>query len=153
MENVISRRLLLKHSWKASEWLVFIINSLCIFLFIYTAYAKITDYTTFKHGLSRLAFLGSYSGYIAWLIPVSEIIIATLLLIPRTVKYGLIAFTSLMTLFTSYLIAVMLSNQELPCSCGGVIQSMSWPQHIWFNLAFIVLGTTAIFIIQSKKIF
>jgi hypothetical protein len=54
-----------------------------------------------------------------------------------------------MIAFIIYIIAIILTNDQLPCSCGGVLEELSWSQHIVFNSIFILLGITAI-IIESK---
>ena len=33
---------------------------------------------------------------------------------------------------------------DIPCSCGGVLEKMSWNEHLIFNIAFVVLGLVAI---------
>jgi hypothetical protein len=40
---------------------------------------------------------------------------------------------------------MVLTSANLPCSCGGVIQQLSWKQHIVFNISFIVLGIAGIY--------
>jgi hypothetical protein len=44
---------------------------------------------------------------------------------------------------------MLLSEKDLPCSCGGIISSLSWRQHIIFNGVFILLAITGI--IFSKQ--
>lgn len=138
-------------SRKTKERIVFVISLIGIFLFLYTAYSKLSSMETFEKGLSRLPIFGSYASIISWLIPISEIIIAVLLITPKTTKVGLYAFTALMVFFTAYILSLMIFGLKLPCHCGGVIDSLSWTQHIWFNLVFIVLGITAIFFNHNYK--
>jgi hypothetical protein len=33
---------------------------------------------------------------------------------------------------------------KLPCTCGGVISKMSWPQHVLFNSGFMILAIVGI---------
>ncbi|MBS1567215.1 MAG: hypothetical protein JST39_22720 [Bacteroidetes bacterium] len=45
-----------------------------------------------------------------------------------------------MSLFTGY-VAVMLSlSYYLPCSCGGILQALSWQGHLVFNVFFTLLA-------------
>jgi hypothetical protein len=44
---------------------------------------------------------------------------------------------------------MLIVKNDLPCSCGGVIQQMTWQQHILFNVVFIILSRIGI--IASKK--
>ncbi|MGY0036285.1 MauE/DoxX family redox-associated membrane protein [Pedobacter sp. NJ-S-72] len=54
---------------------------------------------------------------------------------------GLILSALLMVLFTGY-IALVLSGyyDHIPCSCGGVLNSLEWRTHLWFNVFFLVLA-------------
>jgi hypothetical protein len=35
---------------------------------------------------------------------------------------------------------------KIPCSCGGAIAHLSWTQHFFFNLFFIILSAIALYI-------
>ena len=43
-----------------------------------------------------------------------------------------------------YLLWMLRTEQHLPCSCGGVIQHLTWGQHIVFNGFFIAVAATGI---------
>lgn len=118
-------------------------------LLIYTGISKLTNYNTFREQIAMSPLLKSVSGLIAGLLPLTEFLIAILVFIPRFRIKGLYAFTTLMIAFIIYIIAIILTNDQLPCSCGGVLEELSWNQHIGFNSIFILLGITAI-IIESK---
>ncbi|MBB3058280.1 hypothetical protein FHS11_004729 [Mucilaginibacter gotjawali] len=121
-----------------------------MFLFLYTAHSKWTDHARFLKGLSRVSFIAGFALYISWLVPAAEVLISILLIIPQTYKWGLYGFTGLMTLFTGYIISMVLWAKKLPCHCGGAIEKLSWPQHIWFNLAFIAIAVFALWLSKSK---
>jgi hypothetical protein len=38
----------------------------------------------------------------------------------------------------------------VPCSCGGILEEMSWNQHMAFNITFIAIAVIAIFISQIR---
>lgn len=122
-----------------------IICGLLILLFAYTAFSKLLAFEKFRSVLKEAPFIANYATVIAVLIPAVELTIVLLLLLPRTRKTGLVAATSLLMLFTVYLAFMILTDPNLPCSCGGVIQQLSWKQHIAFNIFFIALGILAIY--------
>lgn len=115
-------------------------------LFVYASVSKLIDYNTFKLQLNKSPFLTSFSNSIAYTLPIVEIIIALLLAIPVMRLIGLYASLFLLTLFTAYLIAMLNFSYYIPCSCGGVLSSLSWQQHIIFNIVFIILSLMGIFI-------
>jgi hypothetical protein len=53
---------------------------------------------------------------------------------------GLYASFFLMSLFTAYLMIMLNVSYYVPCSCGGVLEKLSWNQHIVFNVFFIVIS-------------
>lgn len=120
-----------------------IICSLLTVLFAYTAFSKLLAFGKFRSVLKEAPFIGNYATVIAVLIPAVELTIVLLLLLPQARKTGLVAATSLLVIFTAYLAFMILTDTNLPCSCGGVVQQLSWKQHVAFNIFFIALSITA----------
>lgn len=144
METTLKNRSRFQLSDKTKAIIVDVITYLFVLLFVYTAYHKFTGMRTFIQILSYSPLTGNYSAIIGWTVPLVESLISLLLIIPFTKRIGLIASLLLMITFTSFLIYGLLSGSNLPCHCGGVISTMSWQQHIWFNLAFIILALIGI---------
>lgn|SRR5690606_39737865 len=135
---------------KTKDIIVFIICLACIFLFLSSAYSKLADHQRFEHGLQNVDFISSFAPLLSWLVPALEIVIAILLIIPSTFRYGLYSFTALMLLFTFYIGGMMLWADKLPCHCNLFIEKLSWGQHLLFNMAFIVAALLALRL--SKKL-
>jgi hypothetical protein len=150
MDSIISKKQRFQLTNKGKDRLILAICSLCIFLFLYTACAKLMDHGRFLNGLYHVEVIGRFAFYISWLVPLAEILIAILLIIPRTLKLGLYSFLGLMILFTVYILSVLLWASKLPCHCGGVIEKLSWTQHVWFNLTFIALAVCALRLLKTK---
>ena len=153
METTILPKAKFQLSNRFRDILIFLICLICFVLFLCTAYDKITDHQRFYKGLSRVAVIGGSALYISWLVPAAEALIAVLLIIPPTYKWGLCGFSSLMLLFTGYIASMVLWAKKLPCHCGGAIEKLSWTQHIWFNLGFIAIALCALRLSQLKTRF
>ena len=117
-----------------------IISSLLILLFVYTAISKLLDFTNFKSVLSRSPLIGGKAVFVAFALPITELLVALLLFIPRTRLWGLRGSVALMTVFTIYLAYMISFSPHLPCSCGGVLKQMTWRQHLVFNIFFLLLS-------------
>ena len=117
-----------------------IISATFIFLFVYTAVSKIIFRESFAYVLSRSPLVGELSNFISWMIPSAEISISCLLLIPNFRRLGFLFAALLMTLFTLYIAYMLLFTPELPCSCGGVLKNLDWPEHLLFNICFAVVA-------------
>jgi hypothetical protein len=140
-------------SIKTRQRIVFVISLLSIFLFLYTAYSKLAEHERFLKGLSKVQLISPYATLLSWLVPFAEIIVAALLILPATLKWGLYGFTALMILFTGYIGSMLLWAKKMPCHCGGAIEKLTWVQHLWFNLAFIALAIFALILYSSKIYF
>lgn len=127
-----------------------IITILNIILFLYTGIAKIMDYSVFKEQLAVSPILSWAATPVAILLPVFEFAIVLMLIIPRWRLKGLYTSFGIMTLFTAYIIAMFIVAPEMPCSCGGIIELLSWQGHLIFNCVFILMNGWAIYL--QKKI-
>ena len=115
-----------------------------IFLFVYTASAKLFQWQVFELQLGRFPWIGHLSTLLTWAVPAVELIVAGLLLVGRMRRPGFYAALTLMLVFTLYLALMLGSQKHLPCSCGGVISWMNWQQHLLFNLVFIGIAITGL---------
>lgn len=136
-ETTLKHSTKIKLSEKTKNTITEIIINFFILLFVYTAISKIFTHNNFQDVLSKSALIGTYSEIVAWAIPIVELIISILLIIPKTKKWGLMGTLLLMISFTGYLIYMVSVSTKLPCSCGGIISEFSWQQHIIFNCVLI----------------
>jgi hypothetical protein len=125
---------------------------LFILLFVYAAVSKLIDFPSFNAQLAQSPLLTGFTGWIIWLVPLLEITIAFLLSFERLRVTGLYASFSLMVMFTAYIIAILNFSEFIPCSCGGVLQHMSWKTHLAFNISFILLAILAILYSELKHL-
>ncbi|MDO5970097.1 MauE/DoxX family redox-associated membrane protein [Flavivirga aquimarina] len=124
---------------------------LFILLFVYAAMSKLLVFDEFKIQIGQSAMLTPFAGIVAWVIPCLEILIALLLVIPRFKLLGLFASFNLMVMFTAYIYVILNFSNDVPCSCGGVIEKLGWTEHLIFNIAFVILAAIGINIINGQK--
>ncbi|SIN65814.1 MauE/DoxX family redox-associated membrane protein [Chitinophaga niabensis] len=123
-----------------------IIVSLLVMLFLYASVSKLLDLEESREQMSKSPFITGYANFLALMVPVSEIVISVLLLIKRTRIIGLYASFCIMLAFTIYIYMMLHYSSYLPCSCGGVLALMSWEQHFWFNVVFVLIALAGILI-------
>jgi uncharacterized membrane protein YphA (DoxX/SURF4 family) len=124
---------------------------LYILLFVYAALTKLLDYQKFVVQLGQSPILTSYAQVLALMVPISELIISIMLIFPMTRVPGLYAAFSLMVMFTTYIVLASRFSDYVPCSCGGVLEGMTWTQHLFFNVVFVLLALTAILLHASIR--
>ena len=122
-----------------------IISALLLILFLYTGISKLTAYSRFRDALANSPLLAPYVEVISWSFPIVEVALAVLLFIPASRFAGLIFSLFLLCILTVYVIYMVLFIPKVPCSCGGVIEALSWKGHILFNLFFILIAATGIY--------
>jgi uncharacterized membrane protein YphA (DoxX/SURF4 family) len=136
---------------KSIDFLLLFINIILASLFAFTAYEKIMDHKRFMNGIAKVEIIGELAFLISWTIPIIEVLIAAMLLVPQTLRIGLWCFLGMMTIFSVYILIALIWASKLPCHCGGVIETLSWTEHLWFNIAFILLSLAAIRLDRIKK--
>ena len=111
-----------------------------ILLWVYAATAKLLEFDQFKIQLSQVSFLKPMARLLIWIIPLLEYSLAALLLVSQTRRLGFLGSAILMSVFTVYIAGMISFNPELPCSCGGIINELTWQQHLVFNLVVTALA-------------
>lgn len=135
------------------QFLVELIASLFILLFLYTGLSKLNEHTAFQVVLSKSPLLTTSSIVLSWLLPIIEIATSVLLFFTATRKYGLVTSMALMVAFTLYISYMLLFTPNLPCSCGGVLKQLNWSQHLVFNIIFLLLSIMALWLSNKNKLF
>jgi uncharacterized membrane protein YphA (DoxX/SURF4 family) len=140
METLLNKRSHFGLSHKTTIIIADVIIYSFVILFTYTATSKIQSFKSFTLVLGKSVLIGEYNTLVAWVVPSLEIVISALLILPATRKWGLFSSLVTMVIFTMYLIYMINSGSQLICTCGGVLSSLTWKQHIWFNGFFIALA-------------
>ena len=131
--------------------IVDIICFLFILLFVYAAMSKLLDYQKFIVQLGKSPLLAPFSQLISWFIPVGEISIGVSLVFRKFQLLALYASFSLMVIFSTYIVVILNFSEYIPCSCGGILENMSWKQHLLFNIVFVIFGAWAVLLYPYKN--
>jgi hypothetical protein len=140
--------------------IISVLNFLFAVLFLYTGVNKLLVIENFQVAMG-ITILKPFAVILSYTVPIVEIIIAILLVTPSFTyrhrvcnlrKAGFYAFTSMMLLFTLYVIYTLIFRaNDLPCSCGGALNTLTWMQHLYFNLLFLLLATWQIILLRKIK--
>lgn len=128
-----------------------IIANLLILLFVYTATSKLFAFSSFVSVLEQSPLIGKRAFTVAVVLPAAELLVALLLSFPYTRQWGFKASLLLLVVFTVYIGYMVLFIRHLTCSCGGVLQYMSWKEHFLFNTFFIGLALWGLFLERSPR--
>lgn len=123
---------------------VFIATGIMILLFCYTAISKLLDFEKFQVQIATSPLLNGSFQFLPYIIIIVEVIIAGLLCYRKTRTIGLIGSLILMLIFTGYITLLLNTSKNLPCNCSGILEKMSWRQHLYFNIGCVVLTIIAL---------
>ncbi|MCK0125241.1 hypothetical protein MWU76_12610 [Gelidibacter sp. F2691] len=139
----------MKFSKSIKKNIVMVVSYLFILLFVYAAVSKLLDFETFQAQLDQFSVLNTFAVWVPWTLIILEMITAVLLCFEITRLSGLYISFILMTMFTLYIVFISNFAPYVPCSCGGVLGSLGWKEHLIFNVFFI--GIALIGILNQEK--
>ncbi|WP_089998748.1 MauE/DoxX family redox-associated membrane protein [Chryseobacterium taichungense] len=129
---------------KSNTRIVEFISYFFILLFCYAGISKLTDFEKFREQISASPLLNGSSQFLPYILIIVEFLIAGLLCYRKTRTIGLIGSLFLMLIFTGYIAKLLSTSKNLPCSCGGILEKMSWNQHLYFNVGCVILSIIAL---------
>jgi uncharacterized membrane protein YphA (DoxX/SURF4 family) len=132
--------------------IILTLSMLIVTLFLYVGISKLTDFTMFKVNMRKSPILSSSMvDLLAYLVPLGEILIAILLLVPKTRRFGFYISYSTMVAFTAYIALLRYGYPDIACSCGGILGTMDFNVHIIFNLLFVVIAFLGIYLSKNDN--
>ena len=126
-------------------WLARISRFLLAALFLFTAGAKLAIAKAFAENVGQLLNGSGFNQRWSWAVTIGvisiEVIIAVLLLIPRTIRLGAMCAALLLVAFAGYALyyVYVLHGEPLECGCfGGIIASQLGVTTALRNLALLI---------------
>lgn len=137
------------------RWIAHTASAILGFVFLYTAQSKLFNYNRYVHQMEIQPLPLWLTSILPWLLPTIEIVICMLLIIgifnAVIQKYALLTSIVLLSAFTVYVGLVLFEVFAwTPCSCGGVLDSLTWGQHMIFNLSLIALGLLGLYALRKR---
>ncbi len=136
---------------QCKKWIVDAISVFFIILFTYAAASKLLVFEKFHLQLEQSPFIGMISFPVAIILPGVLFIIPFHFFISKLRLIGFYISLSLLIIFNLYIIAVLNFAESVPCSCGGVINTFSWNEHLIFNTGCSLLALLGISLSYDLK--
>jgi len=115
-----------------------IASTLLILLWTYTGLDKLIQFEASRKAFLNQPMPNELEEVLAYVIPVSELLLALLLLFSITRWWGYLGSILLLTVFTSYVGLIWVGAfPRVPCNCAGILESLGWAEHFFLNLGFI----------------
>lgn len=130
-----------------------LIAVLLILLFIYTASSKLLDVAAFRKQMLNQPLPETLKQNLVWLVPVSEIATSIFLIFKPLRLYGFLLAFLLMLAFTLYVSLILAKAfAYIPCSCGGILNTLSWEAHLIFNIVFTFMAFAGVIIERKRRL-
>lgn len=126
------------------------ISILIIALFGLTAFDKTVRFGRFLDELGKSPFLMDYALAVAIGTPLIEAIVAMMLVIDKWRLRALYFSVFLMSLFTAYIYMLVNYSYFTSCLCSAAIESLSWQQHLIFNMVFLAFALIGVLIEETN---
>ena len=107
------------------------------------------DFEKFQIQMKDSPLLSPFSELLPLFIIAVELFLVRLLCYQKTQNIGLLGSFILMLIFTVYIGIMLVTSDNLPCSFGGILEKMSWTQHLYFNIGCTILIAFAL--VLNKK--
>lgn len=134
---------------KNKHHIISLITLLLLLLWIPTGLDKFWDLQGFRQTLLNQPFPNSWAEVLYLALPIAELGCGLLLVVgsmgnPKTnhlLKWGFALSALLLLGFTLFILFGVLGwYEKRPCGCGSVISGLSWEQHLWFNVGFLLVS-------------
>lgn len=111
-----------------------------IILFASVGGSKFFNLEKFKETFEFMPFMRPFAWILTIFIPLIEIFTAALFFWEKYRKTAIIISIILMSAFTLFTMFITKYAGTSPCTCGGIIQFLSWKNHLRANIALLSLG-------------
>lgn len=122
-----------------------------ILLFFYASISKILDFENFQIQIGQSPLLNAFTGIISYTVIIIEIVIAVLLSFRQIRLFAMYISLFLMSAFTVYIFIILNYSPFIPCSCGGILEKMTWTEHLVFNVITMIFAILYIVIEEIRK--
>lgn len=128
---------------------IILITGLLIILWVYSSFSKLYDLSNFKHAMMTQVFPEWIEKILIYLVPLSEIVMVILLLIPSTRLIGMYSSLFTMIAFTLYVAGTVFGLYERrPCACGGLFSRLGWERHLKVNIVLTLIALVGVLIME-----
>jgi len=128
---------------------IILITGLLVILWGYASISKLTNFSDFKHAMMAQVFPKWVGQIFIVVVPLAELAMIVLLLIPETRLIGMYASLFTMIAFTLYVGgAVFKIYLRTPCACGGLFNRLGWHKHFKLNIILSLIALVGVILME-----
>ncbi|UZD22306.1 DoxX-like family protein [Algoriphagus halophytocola] len=116
-----------------------------IILWTYTGLDKLIRWDASRKAFHNQTFPAELAEVLAYTVPITELLIALLLLFSVTRWWGYLGSIILLTVFTTYVGLIWVGAfPRVPCNCAGILENLGWAEHFVLNMICIGIAVVAL---------
>lgn len=120
-------------------------------LFSYAAMSKGTDFKNFRDQLGQSPGLEGYGEPVAYGIIALQTL-SVILLCYRPLRFrGLCLTFGMVTVFAGYITLILTDITNLPCTCIGLFEKMTWKGNLVLNIGLMITALTGIMTLKAGR--
>ena len=118
-------------------------------LFSYASVSKGKDFDAFRRELGESPGLEGYGTAVAFGIIAVQILAVVLLCYRPSRFWGLWTTFWTVTGFAAYIAVILLYSKNLPCTCTGLFEKMSWQGNLVFNMVLVITAFAGLYALRK----
>lgn len=125
---------------------------LLIILWTYTGIDKFVNWEKSRKAFHNQTFPSDLAELLVYIVPISELLIALLLLFSFSRWWGYLSSILLLTIFTTYVGLIWVGAfPRVPCNCAGILESLGWTEHLILNWVLIGIAVWGLRLENGKR--
>ena len=120
-------------------------------LFSYATMSKAIDFKNFRDQLAQAPGMHGSGAIVAYLIIALMTITVLMLCYRRSRLWGLFLTFGMVTVFAGYIAIILTDSKNLPCTCIGLFEKMTWKDNLVLNIGLMITALTGIITLKAGK--
>lgn len=131
--------------------LPFATSLLFVLLLAYAAISKAITLENFISQIEQAPGLQRFGETLAYSIIVLQVTAICLLCDERSRLWGLCLTFGMVTVFAGYIALILTDSTNLPCTCIGLFEKMTWKGNLVLNIGLMITALTGIITLKAGR--
>ena len=128
-----------------------IITVFFVILLSYALIIKAGTFGNFRTQLEQVPGIQQFGKILAYSIIILQSLTIFLLCYQRSRLWGLWITFVMVTVFTGYIGFILLDSSNLPCTCIGLFEKMTWKDNLVLNIGLMITALTGIITLKAGR--
>ncbi len=109
------------------------------------------DFKNFRDQLTQAPGMQGLGEIIAYVLIILMTVTVVMLCYRRFQFWGLLLAFGMVTVFAGYITILLTDSKNLPCTCIGLFENMTWKDNLSLNAGLIIIAVTGVITIKAGR--